>query len=597
MPMNRSSGRTSPPIVLAACLLTLAMGCRSDKDDGAAKEGPGVAGQTSNDSTRASAIRFRDVTGESGIEFVYKNGEESGRYSILESLGGGVALLDYDGDGDWDLFYPGGGGFDGKRIVARSPALYRNDGAWRMTDVTESAGLSTPRWYSHGTAVADYDNDGFPDLLVTGYGGMQLYHNEGDGSFRDVTESSGPVDDSWSSSAAFGDLDGDGVLDLYVVHYVDWSFDNDPYCAGQKKGRREVCPPSLFEPLPDKIFRGDGQSGFTDATEAFGLVSGGKGLSVVLADLDLDGDLDAYVGNDNVVNFLYRNEGNGRLREVAVISGAAGNSNGAADGSMGVDVGDYNLDGKPDLWVANFERENFALYQNYGDFRFRHVSRRVGVTAIGGLYVGWGTALFDPDRDGDLDIVVANGHVVRDPANAPLRQRPLLFENENGKRLTNVAPMVGDYFASPHQGRGLTVGDLDRDGDLDIAVSHLNEPAVLLRNESESKGRWLAFRLIGTQSTRDAVGAVVTLSVGDKRLVRQLTAGGSYASAHAPEVYFGLGQTELVDAAEIRWPSGVVSRLEHLSTDQVLTTIEPLRDQSVSGSSQSSAIASSRVSK
>lgn len=552
--------------------------------------GPGAAGTSSSfpvsPAPRESAgnaggqhngrIVLADRTAESRVRFTYRNGEESGHYSILESMGGGAALLDYDGDGRLDLFAPGGGEIrSSTRIVGRAPALFRNLDAWEFQPVTAAAAVEHAPHYSHGAAAGDYDNDGFCDLVVTGYGGLVLWHNLGDGTFAAVTAVAGLHDALWSITPAWGDVDGDGSLDLYVAHYVDWSFENHPACLGPPPENRDICPPREFNPLPDVLYRNLQDGTFLDASREFGLRPDGKGIGVVIADVDLDGDVDIYVGNDTVANFLYRNDGGKRLEEVGLSSGTALSDVGMPDGSMGVDVGDFNGDGRFDLWVANYERESFALYRNEGEFFFQHVSQITGVTAVGALFVGWGTVFADFDRDGDEDVFASNGHVVRHPTNAPLRQLPLLFENDGGRRLRNVAPAAGPYLRDAHRGRGVAAGDVDDDGDWDLVVSHVNEPLALLSNESTNGHHWVSLRLVGTRSNRDAVGAVVTVHTSQGTQVRQVKGGGSYASTNDRRVFFGLGTASEVERITIRWPSGHAQELLQAPSDRVLTIIEP----------------------
>ena len=523
-----------------------------------------------------TSARFLDVTDLSGVAFTYRNGEEAGHFSIVESLGGGIALFDYDSDGDLDLFIPGGGEYGTNRdMYGLKPALYRNEGNWRFTEVTEESGLTVAPYYSHGSAVVDYDNDGFPDLLITGYGGLLLYRNQGDGTFRETAEAVGLNDRLWSSTAAWGDVDRDGDPDLYVAHYADWSFDNHPFCKGPTPDQREVCPPRKFAPLPDVFYWNNGDGTFRDASREVGLRTDGKGLGVLIADIDLDGAPDIYVCNDTTENFLYRNDGTGRFQEIGLISATSLNDAGTPDGSMGADLGDYNLDGLPDIWVANFERESFGLYRNEGDCMFTHVSQSTGVTAVGGIYVGWGTVFFDFDRDGDEDIFSSNGHVVRYPQNAPLRQTPLLLENHDGTRFVNVADAAGDYTDSPHMGRGVAVGDVDNDGDLDLVISHINEPVALLSNESENSNQWIALRLVGTQSSRDPVGAVVRMETTSGIQIRQVKGGTSYASSSDPRIFFGLKETDTILRLEIHWPSGFKQTLSGEPANRSLTMIEP----------------------
>ncbi|HEY3964209.1 MAG TPA: CRTAC1 family protein [Planctomycetaceae bacterium] len=530
-------------------------------------------------SSRArTAVHFEDVAGAAGVVFTYHNGEESGQFSILESLGGGIAAWDYDADGDLDLFFPGGGRLTTDREVHGLPgALFRNHGAWQFTNETLSAGVGAAPYYSHGATAGDYDGDGFADLLVTGYGGLVLWHNGGDGTLTETTLVAGLTDTLWSTSAAWGDLNNDGSPDLYVAHYVDWSFDHHLVCTAQRADHpRDWCPPIKFGPLPDTLYFSNGDGTFRDGSREAGLRTDGKGLGVVIADLDLDGAPDLYVANDTTPNFLYRNRGAGRLEEVGLVSGVSIDNNGLPNGSMGVDVGDFNMDGLPDLWVSTFERETSALYRNDGNGLFRHVSDSSGITSVGGNFVGWGTAFLDIDNDGDEDVLVANGHVFRYSAYAPLRQLPLVFENLGG-RFDHVEAPSGGYLTTPHLGRGMAVGDFDGDGDLDVAISHLNEPVALLENRSESvtkKAHWVAFRLNGTRSARHPVGTVVRVETEQGRQARFVKAGGSYASSNGNLLHFGLGNHADVRQVEVTWPDGAVRRILDCPSGQVHTLIE-----------------------
>ena len=571
------------PRLRPACWLLLAFcgasfGCRRDAASQNARTTAQPASSPSpRDDTPAvtTAAWFVDVAQSAGIRFVPRNGQEAGHCSILESLGVGVALFDYDGDGQLDLFVPGGGEFGPNHdIRGLRPALFRHAGDWHFTEVTGPAGLAEAQFYSHGAVVGDYDGDGFPDLLITGYHGLYLYHNQGDGTFTEVSHQAGLSHDTWSTSAAWGDLDGDGNLDLYLVNYVDWSFDNDPVC-GSSRHQRDVCSPTQFNAVPHRFFLGNGDGTFRDASQEVGLVEGGKGLGVVAADVDLDGHLDFYVTNDTTPNLLYHNDGHGHLQEIGLISGTAFSDTATADGSMGVDLGDYNLDGLPDLWVANFEDQTFALYRNEGNCVFQHVSGLTGISRTRGLYVGFGTVFFDFDLDGDEDIFVATGHVMYDPKNSSTRQHPLLFENLAGKQFVNVASQAGPYTQDVHVGRGVAVGDLDDDGRPDLAVSHTNEPIALLRNESKTAGHWLRGRLIGTRSQRDAGGARVRVQTGDRSQIRQVKGGSSFLSSSDPRLMFGLRDARTVDVLEIAWPSGAKQTLRDVAVDQTVVVVEP----------------------
>lgn len=511
--------------------------------------------------TTAVSPRFTEVARDWGVDFRYENGAGADRYLILESLGGGVAIFDYDQDGLSDLAFAGGGTIDGPRSLAPSPlGLFRQVGPGQMAAAAASR-LGPARHYNHGLAAADSDGDGFPDLLVTGYGGVQLFRNLGDGTWDDGTDEAGLADPAWSSSAAWGDLDGDGNLDLYAAHYVDWSFDNDPPCYNDQK-QREVCSPLAFRGVTDRLWMSEGDGTFRDATDEAGLVTGGKGVGVLIADLDLDGDVDIYVANDTTARFLYENKGRGKLAEVGAASGADLSRQGEAEGSMGTDVADFDLDGLPDLGVANFEQETFALLRNRGGLVFDHASHETGIGALSREYVGWGVLFFDLDLDGDEDLFVSNGHVERRPRTAPVRQRPILMINEGGRRFVNVAAQAGAYFREPHPARGAAAGDIDRDGDIDLVVSQIGEPAAMLRNETPRVGESLSIRLIGTTSNRDAIGAVVRVHSGGSTQIRQRKGGGSYASTSDSRLLFGLphsarsGEPASTPILEVTWPAG-----------------------------------------
>ena len=520
-------------------------------------------------------IGFVERAADLGIDATYKSGGESGQCTILESLGGGVGWLDFDRDGWLDLIAAGGGSITAdERIVGLPSQLFRSQSGRSFRPVAAAAGITDRSLYSHGVAVGDHDNDGFQDLIVTGYGVPQFWRNMGDGTFV-AAPAPGGLDDRWSSSAGWADLDGDGVLDLYLARYVDWSFANHPVCPASS-GVRDICPPRSFEGLPDSVYLGAGDGSFTDASRAAGLRSDGKGLGVLLADLDVDGDVDIYVANDTTDNFLYVNDGRCHLVEHGLVSGTALDDQGVPNGSMGIDLCDFNRDGLPDLWVTNYEREWFALYRNEGRGNFLHVSRRYGITDIGGLFVGFGTVCDDFDADGWGDITVTDGHVIKFPDASPLLQEPiyLRFDGDRFRRLT--AP-PDSYFATTHMGRGLASGDFDRDGDLDLAVSHVGAPVAVLENRFAQARRSILVHLVGTRSNRDAVGArVEVVAVDAPPQVLQVTGGGSYLSHCDRRVHVVVpdGQEGARVNLRIRWPSGVVQEVAVPGEGHEMTIVE-----------------------
>ena len=579
--MSGEHSRVSRPPVWAALGLATLAGCAGGIPGPAAfptTAGPDAAGM------------FQDVTAASGVDHTYRNGEEAGRYAILESLGGGVAVLDFDGDGLLDLYFPGGGSFegpDGRKITGRAGRLYRNLGGWKFRDVTAEAGLDhlaggADWFYSHGAAVADYDRDGWPDLLVTGYGRVALFHNEPDGKggrrFADVSRAAGLLGPHfWATSAAWGDLDGDGFPDLYVCQYVNWSNHNDPACTGYRAGvPRDICAPGKFDSRPHALYRNKGDGTFEDVTRSCGLRCDrpdreyGKGLGVLFVDVDGDGRPDVYVANDTTDNFLYLNRstpGRIRIEERGLELGVARDDNGVMNGSMGVDAADFDGGGRPSLWVTNYENEFHGLYRNRsagGRLLFNFHTAAAGLGAVGPNFVGFGTAFLDVDGDGWEDLVVSNGHVMRHAAGNSLRQRPILFRNTpRGKDrfFVDASAEAGEYFGTGHRGRGLAVADLDNDGRPDLVLAPVGERAALLRNAAAPARNWLGVEPAG-EGGRDVVGARLTLKAGGRTLVRFAKGGGSYLSSGDRRVLFGLGDAAEAGRLTVEWPTGA-PRVEH----------------------------------
>lgn len=561
---------------LVAVVVVAAGGCwTSPAEPAAEKDARAPAGPRAGAPTAdAGTIHFEDVAESSGVDWTGRNGEEAGLFVILETFGTGCAVDDYDLDDQPDLWFAGGGHFGPERQILPLPiALFRQTSDWRFESVTHAAGLAPIRHYHHGMWTADADEDGFPDLLITGWGGLQLFRNQGDGTFIDRTVESGLDDSLWSLAAGWADLNGDQILDLFVGHYVNWSFQNNPVCVDARSRQRLICDPHRFQGLPCAVYLSNGDGTFREAGAELGFREVGKTLGVVIADLNCDRRPEIYVANDTLPNRLYESQPTGRYREAAIENGVALGEKGESDGSMGVAIGDLDVDGNPDLWVANFEHESFALYRNLGTGIFSHSSRAYGVTAVGSEAVGFGTVIQDLDGDGYPEIFCANGHVLPPNSGKDRQQLPYLFRNDRGRRLRNIASQAGDYFRRRHLGRGVASGDLDADGATDLVVTHTNEPAALLRNETELPN-WLSVRLVGRDSPRSAIGARVTVVAGHQRQVRIVTGGGSYLSTSDRTLSFGLGAATVAESVEVAWPTGATTSVANVPTGRKVLLIE-----------------------
>jgi hypothetical protein len=538
----------------------------------------------------APRVEFADVTKALGVAFTHANSATSSKY-LIETMGGGVALLDYDNDGRLDIFFTNGARIDdpmpeGKRPDKTDPKfwnrLYHQASDGTFVDVTERAGVSgmPQNLYGMGVAVGDYDNDGFEDLYVTSYGGNTLYHNNGNGTFTDVTTRAGVGAGGWSASAGFFDYDNDGKLDLFVTRYVDWSFQNNRYCGEKAPGLRAYCHPDNYNGVTNLLFHNNGDGTFSDVSAKAGIADPqGKGLGVSFADYDRDGWMDVYVANDSVQSFLYRNNGNGTFSETGLLAGVGFNEDGKTFAGMGVDFADYDNDGRPDLVVTDLSNERYRLFRHNGDGTFRDVTHSSGVGAATLPFSGWSTGFLDYDNDGWKDIFVAQGHVMdtieKTSPNLRYEQPPLLLRNDAG-RFTRV--VAGEAFEHPWAGRGAAFGDLDNDGDDDIVVSNVGQPAMVLRNEGGNRNNWLAITTVGTRSNRDGLGCQVKV-VSGTGLTQYFSVGTAvgYLSASDKRLLVGLGSETTAALVEIRWPSGIVQTFEKVPARQTLVATEPAK--------------------
>jgi len=529
-------------------------------------------------SPRARGMIFEEIPPEaSGITWVHDNAMSADHHPP-EALGPGCAFLDYDNDGWMDLLLINSGPCD--FYTPKKPlhnALYKNNRNGTFTDVTEKAGLAGGAAFGMGVAVGDYDSDGYPDLFVTGYGRSILYHNNGNGTFSDVSDKAGLALRGWTTSAVWFDYDNDGRLDLYVCSYIDYA--NKIPCP-DSLGRRHYCTPNLYEPTHGLLFHNNGDGTFTDVTLGTDIArSMGKGLGVVATDINNDGRMDLFVSNDTVENFLFVNRGNNRWQEMGAVAGVGFGENGQARSGMGVDAGDLNSDGWEDLFVSNINYEMFSLYTNNRNETFFDAAHKHGVAEATHLLSGWGLKFFDYDNDGAVDLILSNGHpddmVESYYENVKYKEPLLLFRQTKGL-LRDVSADAGPAFTKPLAARGLAVGDYDNDGFIDVLVATNGGAPVLLHNRCNSGTHWLGLKLVGVHCNRDAIGARISLSAGGVERTKLKNGGGSYLSSHDPRVLLGLGASKKVDWLEIKWPlpSGKVQRLTDLPADQYLTIVE-----------------------
>ncbi|MBN2131458.1 MAG: CRTAC1 family protein [Sedimentisphaerales bacterium] len=522
-------------------------------------------------------IAFTDVTRETGISFVHTDGG-SGRRYIMETVSAGLALFDYDGDGDVDIYFLNGAPLEGTKVeTPPRNALYRNEGGWKFTDVTKHAGVGDTG-YGLGVAVGDYDNDGHQDLYLNNYGPNVLYHNNGDGTFTDVTSGAG-VDNGARVGAGtcFLDMDKDGDLDLYVSNYLDFSYEK--HVATATKGFPVYANPRFYPALPDTVYRNNGNGTFTDVSAASGVgAHAGWGMGIVSGDYDNDGDTDVFIGNDVAENFLFQNDGTGKFEEVGLFTGAAYDLHGDEQGSMGVDCGDYDNDGFLDFFVTSYQTQLATLYRNLGDGTFEDVTLKTGAGAGTLAYVTWGNSFVDFDQDGDRDIFIACGHlqdnVEKFDGTSTYFERNILLLNTGGGKFVDVTDDAGDGMKVVLSSRGAGFDDMDNDGDVDVVILNSRREPTLLRNDSPDKGHWLQVLLRGVKTNRDAVGAHVKVTAGGLMLLDEVHSGRGYQSHYGTRLHFGLGNAAKADRIEVRWIGGGVDVFENIPADRQITLTE-----------------------
>ena len=527
-----------------------------------------------------SRITFVDVAARAGITFRHDNASSPEKY-LIETMGSGCGWIDYDQNGLLDLYLVNGAAT--RVYTPQKPlrsALYHNNGDGTFTDVTDKAGVGAEGLFGMGVAVGDYDNDGFPDLLVLGYGRCILYHNNRDGTFTDVTARAGVQNSGlWASSAAWFDYDNDGKLDLVIANYVDWSPERNFYCGDRGPGMRSYCHPDDFHGQPPALYHNNGDGTFTDVSKSSGVgLKGGNGLGVVTFDYDNDGWQDIFIANDHMPNFLFHNNRDGTFREVGYLAGVAVSADGQFEAGMGTDAADTTGSGRLDLIVGHLDMQLARVYQNMGDQTFEDATLRSKLSYSTYHMSTFGARFMDYDNDGWRDVFLANGHVLdnieRYHADTKYAEPKMMFRNTGRGIFENVSDQLGPDFQLPRVSRGAAIGDFDNDGDLDILINNCGQAPQLLRNDGGNAKHWLEIFLIGTKSNRDGVGARVKVTAGDFVLYEQRKGGMSYQSAQDPRLHFGLGQRSNVDSIEILWPSGSTTKLANIKADQIIAVKE-----------------------
>jgi enediyne biosynthesis protein E4 len=528
--------------------------------------------------------RFVDITEKAGVHFLHQAPHTSRKY-LIETMGSGVALFDCDNDGRLDLYLVNGAPFSDPEPKGSIPEktgpqywnrMYRQKPDGTFEDITEKSGLKGAG-YDMGVAVADYDNDGYEDVFVTGYGGNRLYHNNGDCTFTDVTEKAGVAGSGWSTSAAWVDLDNDGLLDLVVLRYVTWDWD-DVWCGERREGYRQFCHPDVFPPISMLVYHNDGNGHFTEVSHKLGLDKPGKALGIAIADYDRDGRIDLYIANDSMPEFLFHQKADGTFEETGLESSVAVNSDGQTFAGMGVDFADYDNDGWPDIVVTDLANQRYAAFHNNRDLTFDYASNVNGIGAATLLHSGWSLRFIDYDNDGWKDLLIAQGHDLDniEITSPQLHYRePMMLLRNTGGKFADISSISGDIFKQAWVGRGMAIGDLDNDGRIDAVVTTNGGPAYILHNETETGNHWITLHLTGHKSNRDGIGAVVKLTTDQGSQWATVTTSSGYLSSSDPRVHFGMGSSAVASSIEIRWPSGIVQTLTNVKGDRQIQVDEP----------------------
>lgn len=533
-----------------------------------------IAGAVAVSGTEHPAPLFTDIATHAGLAFHHTNGASPDKH-LVETMGSGALFFDYDGDGWVDIFLVDGGSLADAATARRARhRLFRNRGHGTFEDVSAASAIRH-RDYGMGACAGDYDGDGHPDLYVTNFGPNALFRNRGDGTFADVTAAARVGESRWSASCAFADLDRDGDLDLWVVNYVAADRTKSPFCGNARRDVRFYCHPLMFDPLPSTLYRND-EGVFTDISAEAGLDTfHANGLGVVVADYDGDDWPDVFVANDSVPNFLFRNARRMRFTEMALAAGVAVATDGKARAGMGIDAGDYDNDGRMDVIITNLDFEMHTLHRGLDRGLFAYTTQESGIGFPTLPLVGFGVSFFDYDNDAQLDIAIANGHLMENApqfrSGARYAQRRLLFRNTTLRRFAEVSRTAGPAFAAERVGRGLATGDIDNDGDLDLLIANNGQAAELLRNDGGNRGNALLVRLRGPRGNAEAIGARLRVTTGTRTQMRDIKAGSSYLSQNDLRAHFGLGSATTVDRIEVRWPSGESETIRAVGANQLIT--------------------------